>query len=57
MRVLRLVLLTAGLLLLLVGVAQTGPIGALKQYRVPTANSDPRYIATGSDGTATRGTR
>ena len=50
MPVLRLVLLAAGLLALLGGTAQAAPIGALKQYRVPTADSQPRDIANGSDG-------
>ena len=50
MPVLRLALLTAGLLILLGGPAQAAPIGALKQYRVPTADSQPRDITTGVDG-------
>ena len=50
MPVLRLVLLTAGLLGLLGGTAQAAPFGALKQYKVPTADSQPRDIANGSDG-------
>jgi virginiamycin B lyase len=49
-RVARLVLLTAGLAALLAGAAQAAPIGALKQHRLPTADSDPRYITNGSDG-------
>jgi streptogramin lyase len=43
-------LLTTGLLMFLVSAAHAAPIGALKQYRLPTADSAPRYIATGSDG-------
>ena len=50
MPVLRLVLLTALLLGLLGGTAQAAPIGALKQYKVPTADSQPRDITNGSDG-------
>jgi len=50
MKVLRSVLLTAVLSVLLVPVAQAAPIGGLKQYRLPTADSAPRYIANGSDG-------
>ena len=50
MRVLRLILLTTVLSVLLGAVAQAAPIGALKQYRLPTADSSPRYIANGSDG-------
>jgi streptogramin lyase len=30
--------------------AQAAPLGALKQFRVPTDNSQPRHIAVGSDG-------
>ena len=29
--------------------AQAAPVGALKQFRVPTDNSQPRYIAEGID--------
>jgi virginiamycin B lyase len=50
MRFLRVVLLAAGLCLLLETGAQGAPIGALKQYRLPTADSAPRYIANGADG-------
>lgn len=50
MRFLRLVLLTAGLSILLATAAQAAPVGSLKQYRLPTADSDPRYITNGSDG-------
>src|SRR5215208_1875274 len=50
MPVLRHVLLVAGLLSLLAGSAQAAPFGALKQYKVPTANSQPRSITNGSDG-------
>jgi streptogramin lyase len=50
MRNARLAALGAALFLLLTGVAQAAPIGALKQYRVPTADSAPRYITNGSDG-------
>jgi streptogramin lyase len=47
---LRLVLLLAGLALVAVSVAAAAPIGALKQFKVPTANSQPRAITNGSDG-------
>ena len=30
--------------------AQAAPVGMLKQFRVPTADSEPRYITVGSDG-------
>jgi virginiamycin B lyase len=50
MPVLRLVLLTAVLVCLLGGTAQGAPVGSLKQYKVPTANSQPRAIVNGSDG-------
>ena len=50
MPVLRLVLLTIGLSLLVVGPAQAAPVGALKQHRLPTPDSAPRYITVGSDG-------
>jgi streptogramin lyase len=50
MPVLRLVLLAVGLASLLAGSAQAAPVGALKQYKVPTANSQPRAITNGSDG-------
>ena len=50
MRVLRVVLLTAVLSLLIAPAAQAAPIGALKQQRIPTADSDPRAITVGSDG-------
>src|SRR5436305_988613 len=51
MRVLRLVLLTAGLSMLLVPTAEAAsPIGALKLTRVPTANSQPGSITNGADG-------
>ena len=50
MRALRLSLLVTGLLLVVTAAAQAAPIGSLKQYRVPTADSAPRYITNGSDG-------
>jgi virginiamycin B lyase len=50
MSIVRLVLLAAGLSMLVGGVAQAAPVGALKQYRVPTADSQPRSIANGVDG-------
>jgi len=50
MRVPRIVLSIAALSLALCATAQAAPIGALKLYRVPTPDSDPRAITTGSDG-------
>jgi virginiamycin B lyase len=44
--------LAAGLAIALGAVlsaAQAAPVGALKQFRVPTDNSQPRYIAVGAD--------
>ena len=43
-------MLTAGLALSLGSAALAAPVGTLKQYRLPTADSDPRYITNGSDG-------
>ena len=40
----------AGLALSLGSAAVAAPIGALKQFRVPTADSQPRAITNGSDG-------
>jgi hypothetical protein len=34
----------------LLSAAQAAPVGMLKQFRVPTADSEPRYITVGSDG-------
>jgi streptogramin lyase len=34
----------------LLSAAQAAPVGMLKQFRVPTADSEPRHIAVGSDG-------
>jgi len=46
-----LVLVLAGGLALSVGTAAlAAPIGTLKQFRVPTANSQPRAITNGADG-------
>jgi streptogramin lyase len=45
--------LVAGLAIVLgaiLSAAQAAPVGTLKQFRVPTDNSQPRYIAEGSDG-------
>ncbi|MGH3308536.1 MAG: hypothetical protein ACRDOX_12705, partial [Nocardioides sp.] len=42
--------LTAGLVLSLGSAALAAPVGALKQFKVPTANSEPRAITNGSDG-------
>jgi len=45
--------LVAGLAIALgamLSAAQAAPVGTLKQFRVPTDNSQPRYIAEGSDG-------
>jgi streptogramin lyase len=43
-------LLATGVALLVVSVAQAAPIGTLKQFRVPTANANPKSITQGSDG-------
>ena len=43
-------LLAGGLALLAGTAAGAAPIGALKQFKVPTANSHPRAITNGSDG-------
>ena len=42
--------LAGGLALSLGSAAIAAPIGALKQFKVPTANSQPRAITNGSDG-------
>src|ERR671930_525195 len=42
--------LAVGLVLALGSVALAAPVGALKQFKVPTANSQPRAITNGSDG-------
>ena len=42
--------LAAGLALSLASSAVAAPIGTLKQFKVPTANSQPRGITNGSDG-------
>jgi virginiamycin B lyase len=44
------VLLAAGLAIVATSVVEAAPIGTLKQFRVPTANSSPRGITLGSDG-------
>lgn len=43
-------MLAAGLALSLGSAALAAPIGALKQFKVPTANSHPRAITNGEDG-------
>ena len=43
-------MLAVGLVLSLGSAALAAPIGALKQFKVPTANSQPRAITNGSDG-------
>jgi streptogramin lyase len=42
--------LAVGVVLLLGSAALAAPVGALKQFKVPTANSEPRAITNGSDG-------
>src|SRR6478672_9083525 len=42
--------ISATVLILALPALQAAPIGGLKQYRVPTANSAPRAITLGSDG-------
>jgi virginiamycin B lyase len=43
-------LVAGGLALLLGTGAIAAPVGALKQFKVPTGNSEPRAITNGSDG-------
>jgi streptogramin lyase len=45
------VALAVGLVFSLGSTALAAPIGALKQFKVPTPNSQPRAITNGSDGT------
>ena len=40
----------AWMAMLLVPAAGAAPVGGLKQFRIPTAGSDPKHIALGSDG-------
>ena len=49
--------MTAGLALSLGTTALAAPVGALKQLRAPTANSEPRAITNGSDGNVWSGDR
>ena len=42
--------LAVGLVLSLGSAALAAPVGTLKQFKVPTANSQPRAITNGSDG-------
>jgi len=42
--------LVMGLVLVPASAALAGPVGALKQFKVPTGNSQPRAITNGSDG-------
>ena len=42
--------LAVGLVLSLGSAALAAPVGVLKQFKVPTANSQPRAITNGSDG-------
>src|SRR3954471_11088272 len=50
MRISRVLTLAATLSLMLTASASAAPVGVLKQFRIPTANSQPRYITNGSDG-------
>ena len=50
MPLLRVVPVAVVLACLLGGTAQAAPVGGLKQYKVPTADSQPRAIVNGSDG-------
>ena len=43
-------LLAGGLALSVGSATAAAPIAALKQFKVPTANSQPRAITNGSDG-------
>ncbi|HEY0739474.1 MAG TPA: hypothetical protein VGD69_31410, partial [Herpetosiphonaceae bacterium] len=40
----------AVLLVVTISIAQAAPLGRLRQFRVPTANSDPKFITPGADG-------
>jgi streptogramin lyase len=42
--------LVAAVALVVVSIAQAAPIGTLKQFRIPTANGNPKSITQGSDG-------
>lgn len=42
--------LSIGLVLWVADAAQAAPVAGLKQFKVPTANSQPRAITNGSDG-------
>jgi len=44
------VIVAVGVVLSLGSAALAAPVGALKQFKVPTANSQPRAITNGSDG-------
>ena len=44
------IVLAGGLALALQTAALAAPVGMLKQFKVPTANSQPRAITNGSDG-------
>ena len=54
LRLLALAIASAAALAVLLGAtlsaAQAAPVGALKQFKVPTPNSEPRSITNGSDG-------
>lgn len=50
MPLLRVALSAAGLIALLAAPALAAPVGGLKQYKVPTADSQPRAITNGADG-------
>ena len=50
MKRLRSLLLVAAVATVVASVAQAAPIGTLKQFRIPTANGNPKSITQGSDG-------
>jgi virginiamycin B lyase len=50
LRKLRDAFLVCSVALLVVATAQAAPIGTLKQFKTPTANSSPKGITQGSDG-------
>jgi streptogramin lyase len=50
LRRLRRVLVVAGIAMLVASIAQAAPIGTLKQFRIPTANGNPKEVTQGSDG-------
>jgi virginiamycin B lyase len=50
LRPLRCMLFATGVALVVVSLAQAAPIGTLKQFKIPTANGNPKAITPGADG-------